>query len=119
MTWRNVVKDILMVIFSVLFFLLSPAVTLMQNGRWIFGVVLIVIAFLLGATIVLIASYWHKRDIHATMVGNVVSMCVFIVSPFVAWHYNFSLWPLILIILYLASAFIYEHFIAKKDSQDK
>jgi len=105
-TWKNVVKDILMIIFSATFFLLSPAVTSMQNEQWVVGIVLIATALVLWIPIYFVAYHWHKRNIHATIFGNVASMGVFIISPFVAWYYDFSLWPLLLILVYLIFGFL-------------
>jgi hypothetical protein len=113
-TWRNYVKDFLMIIFSSSFFLLSPAITFIQNGNWLFGVLLIVSVAILWVPIYYIAEYWHKREIHATLIGNVVSVVVFVASPFFAWYLGYSLWPVVLILLYLVFGSIYRHFELKK-----
>lgn len=108
-----------MIIFAVLFFVPSPTVTFIQNGQWALGIVLIGATLVLWIPIYLIADRWHKQGFHATIFGNIVSMCIFIVSPFVAWHYGFSLWPFLLILVYLIFGALRNYFDTKKRSSQR
>lgn len=106
MDWRNYVKDILMIAFAVSLTMLSPITSFFINGEFEKGFILFFVAGSVATGSMLVAAYWHKRDIHATLIGNIASGLVVLASPFVAYIYGFSLWPLIIIIVYLVLGII-------------
>ena len=81
-----------MVLFTISILLSSPAIILLSHGEVVKGLSILAIAIFIGTLSFSIASYWHERDIHATLLGNIISLVLFIAGIVVLWIYGFYFW---------------------------
>ena len=109
--WRYYVKDILMLLFTASFLLIAPAAKFLFHGETTKAFIIFSTALFLGVTSFYIATYWHERDIHATLMGNIASLVLFVVGIIALWVYQSYFWlPIVLLITLI----IYGYFTGKK-----
>jgi len=107
MKWQHYCKDLLMVVFSISFLLTAPAVYFFLLGSTIKGIYIISFALVSGTLSFLIADYWHKHDIHATLFGNILSLVTFVGGIFLLWKYGFYFWlPILLFASFVTFGYI-------------
>ncbi|MBI2056310.1 MAG: hypothetical protein HYT37_02930 [Candidatus Sungbacteria bacterium] len=104
-----------MVIFTVSLLSSAPVVNLFFSGETAKGYIILMSAIFFGTASFVLADYWHKRNIHATPYGNIISLLTFVTGIITLWQYGFYFWvPLI-----LCACFISFGYIIAKNEQNK
>lgn len=84
--WRRYVKDGLMVLFVISIILIFYAMSFLQKNEPLKGFLIFVLACNIGMISIVISFYWHKRGIHTTILGSILSIIVFIAGIIVLWR---------------------------------
>lgn len=105
--WQCHVKNVLLIIWTTALLLTAPAITLIIHGNIWKGLLILFIAVSAGVISLSIATYWHKRGIHATFLGFIVALIFFIAGSVWLWFYGFYFWiPVTIVALPIAYGYL-------------
>ena len=105
--WQSYVKDILMVTISLSMLSISPISTYVWQVEYARAAIIFGAAVVVGGASVMLASYWHGKNMHMTQIGSGLGIAIFIAGPFAAWKLEFWIWPAAILSAYVLGGLLY------------
>lgn len=115
-TWHNWVKNSLFIVFIFCVVIFPQTVVLGYKGS-VENILFSIAIFLVGTLCLIIAAFWHRRDIHITRLGFWGGAIILMLSPLVIWELGLFVWPNIFISAYFLGKPAVAHFREKRKNK--